>query len=316
MIILDRDYNTRKVKKMGTVRIVDGKLEFKIPNKQYEELIIGGAPLDKITPAHFMNYTVGRFALSTCVVLKLEDADDVWHKEKPIAKKKNAKRRDFMIFWRSLKAILTKAPSTNTVFNQYRDRNKDFDVPRAATIRIENLRRYMAEATKTASILVVGEAAGPWGCRFSGVPFTGEKQLLDPSFPLHGECSSKTKPARPTKYAPPFISESAKTFWGVMLPYYGRFLVWDAFPLHPCNPRDALTVRNPSKSEVAQFGEALRLIKAYMKPTHIVAVGKKAFEELSSLGEASIYVRHPSRGGKEKFTSGIQDIFYDEKKKF
>jgi hypothetical protein len=94
-----------------------------------------------------------------------------------------------------------------------------------------------------------------------------------------------------------------------MLPYYGRFLVWDAFPLHSHEPHDFLTVRNPTKNEVSRFGEALSLVKAYMKPSHIVAVGKKAFEELDAIGEASIYVRHPSRGGKTEFTAGIQSLF-------
>ena len=158
----------------------------------------------------------------------------------------NTKNRDFDTFWHSLETILTASPSTNTIFNQYRDRNDQVDLPDAATIRIENLRRYMAEATDTASILVVGEAAGPWGCRFSGVPFTGEKQLLDPSFPLRGGRSSKTSPARPTKVAPPFISRSSETFWGVMRPYYGRFLVWDALTDDAKRGRTKLSVGNGS----------------------------------------------------------------------
>jgi len=205
--------------------------------------------------------------------------------------------------------ILILVPSTNIVFNQYCNINEQVDLSNAATIRRMNLKNYMTEATRTASILVVGEAAGPWGCRFSGVPFTGERQLLDPSFPIHGERSSKTNLDHPTKVTPPFISMSAKIFWGVMLPYYGRFLLWDAFPFHPHKPQDFLTVRNPTKSEVSQFGEVLRLIKAYIKPINIVAVGKKAFEELDYLGEPSIYVRHPSQGGKAEFTSGMKNIF-------
>lgn len=225
----------------------------------------------------------------------------------------DTKSSDFATFWHSLAGILKSAPSTNTVFNQYRDRNDQVDLSDASTIRMMNLHRYMAEATETASILVVGEAAGPWGCRFSGVPFTGERQLLDLSFPLHGERSSKTNPACPSNVAPPFISMSAKIFWGVMLPYHGRFLLWDAFPLHPHKPKDVFTVRNPTKSEVSQFGDALRLIKVYMKPINIVAVGKKAFEELNTLGECSTYVRHPSRGGKAEFTSGMQNIFNKDK---
>ena len=156
----------------------------------------------------------------------------------------NTKSRDFPTFWRELESILAAAPSTNTVFNQYRDCNDQVDVPEAASIRTENLRRYMAEATESASFLVVGEAAGPWGCRFSGIPFTGERQLLDPSFPLSGRRSSKMNPNRQTKVNPPFVSRSAETFWEVMLPYRCHFVLWDAFPLHSHQPGDALTVRD------------------------------------------------------------------------
>jgi len=80
----------------------------------------------------------------------------------------NLKSRDFQTFWHSLEAILTRVPSTKTVFNQYRDRNNQVDVPNAPSIRTENLRRYMAEATETASILVVGEAAGQLSSTSSG----------------------------------------------------------------------------------------------------------------------------------------------------
>ncbi len=215
----------------------------------------------------------------------------------------------FDSFWLDLSEILTMPPSTSTVFNQYRDRNDDVDVPDAPSVRIENFRRYMADATSTASILVVGEAAGPWGCRFSGVPFTGERQLLDPSFPVPGRRSSREVPTRETKVAPPFISRSSELFWEVMRPHHGKFVVWGAFPLHSHEEDDFLTVRNPTRGEVSQFREALRLIKAFMKPTCVIAVGKKAFEELEALGEPSIYVRHPSRGGKNEFTGGIQKVF-------
>jgi hypothetical protein len=96
-----------------------------------------------------------------------------------------------------------------------------------------------------------------------------------------------------------------------MLQYYECFLVWNAFPLHSHGPQDFLTVRNPTAAEVAQFGEALCLIKDYLQPTHIVAVGKKAFAGLRAIGETSIYVRHPSQGGKAAFTTGMKNLFRD-----
>jgi len=98
------------------------------------------------------------------------------------------------MFWLKLEAILMGPPSSEIVFNQYHDWNDQVDVPEAAAIRRENLRQYLAETIETATLLVVGEAAGPWGCRFSGVPFTGERQFLDSSFPFSGNWSSKIVP--------------------------------------------------------------------------------------------------------------------------
>ena len=222
----------------------------------------------------------------------------------------NMKSRDFPKLWRSLEAILKAAPSTDIVFNQYRDQNYQVDLPNAAAIRAGNLRNYLAGAID-ASVLAVGEAAGPWECRFSGVPFTGERQLLDPGFPLRGKRSSRNIPTRPIRVAPPFISRSAEIFWSVMLPYRRCFLVWNAFPLQPHQPHDFLTVRNPKAREVAQFGEALRLIAEYLQPSRIVAVGRKAFAALTAVGGDPVYVRHPSQGGKSEFTTGMKNLFQE-----
>lgn len=224
------------------------------------------------------------------------------------------KTKEFESFWQKLEAIIGRIPSNSVVFNQYLDCNVDVDVPNGASIRKMNLRTYMETAAASASVLIVGEAAGPWGTRFSGVPFTGERQLITPSFPIIGKQSSKAIPSCPTRVEPPYISRSAEVFWNVMLPYYPHFMVWDAFPLHSHEPNKVLSVRNPTKKEVSQFGEALCLIKSYLKPTRIIAVGKKAFKQLEALGETSTYVRHPSRGGREKFATEMQRLFESDAK--
>ena len=48
-----------------------------------------------------------------------------------------------------------------------------------------------------------------------------------------------------------------------------------------------------------------------MNPIQVVAIGMRAFEQLKTLGIESIYVRHPSRGGKNRFVSEIREIFAD-----
>ncbi len=217
--------------------------------------------------------------------------------------------RGFAPFWRQLEAILIRAPSTDTVFNQYRDFNGEVDVPAAAAIRRDNLRAYLKAACESATVLVVGEAAGPWECRFSGIPFTGERQLLDPSFPYKGERSSRCDPRRPTRGPiPPFVSASAKAFWGVMLPCHRQFVLWNALPLHPHQPGEPLSVRNPGRREVAEFGDALGLVISHLSPGLIIAVGRKAEEQLEALGEAPAYVRHPSQGGRDAFAAGMKRL--------
>lgn len=219
-------------------------------------------------------------------------------------------------FWKELEPMLTGFSSTSTVFNQYRDCNPEIDMPAAASIRIKNLKEYMDKAMSTACVLIVGEAAGPWGCRFSGIPFTGERQLLDKVFPISGIQSSRVPPGRATRVEPPYISKSAEMFWELMLPRHTEFLVWDAFPLHSHKRNEILSVRNPTTSEVAQFRKALTLIKTYMKPREVVAVGRKADNELAAMGESGRYVRHPSRGGKDEFCSGMEEIFARISKRF
>jgi len=65
---------------------------------------------------------------------------------------------NFATFWKRIMEIIISVPSTNIVFNRYCDINEQVDLSNAATIRMMNLKHYMAEATRTASILVVGEA--------------------------------------------------------------------------------------------------------------------------------------------------------------
>ena len=64
-------------------------------------------------------------------------------------------------------------------FNQYRDVHAELDLPDGAAVRRHNQRCYL-ETFAGARFVLVGEAAGYAGCRFSGIPFTCEAQLVGP----------------------------------------------------------------------------------------------------------------------------------------
>jgi hypothetical protein len=79
--------------------------------------------------------------------------------------------------WRFLEEKVFTIPSTETMFNQYKDVNPLFDKSDAAEIRKENLRKYFQSIRWELPVFIVGEAPGPWGVRFSGVPFTSARAL-------------------------------------------------------------------------------------------------------------------------------------------
>ncbi|MCX6411893.1 MAG: hypothetical protein NTZ81_06035, partial [Actinobacteria bacterium] len=69
-----------------------------------------------------------------------------------------------------------KTPST--LINPFRQQVAQFDVANAPTLRQANLLAYLAERPAPRALLV-GEAMGWRGGRFSGIAFTSERQLAD-----------------------------------------------------------------------------------------------------------------------------------------
>ncbi len=80
--------------------------------------------------------------------------------------------------------------AADLLFNQYRERDPRIDLPNAVKIRRQNLINYLRSFSRRPSIFIVGEAPGPRGCRFSGVPFSSEVQLSSGELPFMGLKSS------------------------------------------------------------------------------------------------------------------------------
>ena len=207
--------------------------------------------------------------------------------------------------WNLFERSIFTPRSAPGLFNQYRSRDLAVDRGSAPGIRRANLFGYFSSFRKRPSVLLLGEAPGPWGCRFSGIPFTAERQLLAQSLPFGGRRSSRDEPRISLRRKPPYISNSARLFWSTMLPYYPRFIVWNCVPFHPYDSGNILSVRTPTASEVLQYSHMLSEIILLLKPEKIIAVGRKAQFSLNHLGIPNDYVRHPSQGGALKFKNGI-----------
>ncbi len=199
--------------------------------------------------------------------------------------------------WSVIKDQVFDVESTAELFNPYASINPEFDREDAASIRRENLRRYVFDHEKGVSLLLVAEAPGPWGCRFSGVPFTSETHLVDPNFPLSG-CQSSLRDKAYTEY-------SAGIYWRLLSPYYDSIFTWNTVPLHPHDADDPLSIRTPRQTEIEFFLPVMEKIVRAFNPQITLAVGRKAENALRRIGVDARYVRHPSQGGARLFEVGV-----------
>jgi hypothetical protein len=196
-------------------------------------------------------------------------------------------------------------PSAETLFNQYKDTNSEFDKPNAADIRKVNLHKYIESQKWCSTYIIVGEAPGPKGYRFSGVPFTSEIQLISGKLPFNGHQSSNRQE--------PYSARGAEVFWKVLLPFHQEgknFFIWDCVPFHPHEKGKFLSpIRTPTTAELKCYSSILFKLIKIINPVGVVAVGRKAERALDMVNIKAKYVRHPSRGGAEDFEKGVKQIF-------
>lgn len=185
-------------------------------------------------------------------------------------------------------------------FNPYQGVDPMVDRPNADRIRRENLQGYLESFTHWPETLVIGEAPGWRGCRFSGVPFTSEAQLSG-ALQFCGAPSSRGNR--------PHAEAAATIFWRVMTGYHPRFLAWNCLPLHPYLPGQPLSNRTPVVDEIRDAAEGLSELVALLRPRWVIAVGRSAQFALEHLGLEGAVVRHPGHGGAKAFAAGMRAIF-------
>jgi uracil-DNA glycosylase len=151
-------------------------------------------------------------------------------------------------------------------FNQYA----------GSELRRGRLASYL-ERRAHARYLLVGEAAGYRGARWSGVPFTSERQL------------SGSGPAEATAT----IVHSSLAELGLE----DDVLLWNVVPTHPHRTGVSSSNRRPTATEVR---EAMRFLLELAAGRRTIAVGRLAHSVLGGR-----YVRHPSHGGSAEFRAGL-----------
>ena len=154
--------------------------------------------------------------------------------------------------------------------------------------------------------VLIGEAAGYQGCRYSGIAFTSERLVQEGSIPRLSDSPGTRITARPRPWSEP----SATIVWGVLhrLGIAESTLLWNAVPWHPEGKRDPLSNRKPTALEQSAGLEYCQQFLQIFPDCQVVSVGKVASTMLDRLGVEHTKVRHPAFGGAGKFRGGMASM--------
>jgi hypothetical protein len=212
-------------------------------------------------------------------------------------------------------SILEDGPAEGAcVFNPWRDQDERDRAPRRDTpcIRRENMQAYIEARRTHARVLLLGEAPSHRGCRFTGIAFCSETELVHkPDLVARKKLALTSRDAE-TK---PQFERSAAVIWSEIerAGHPFEIVLWNAFPWHPyhadeggtsAGPCGPSSNRKPRPGEVAQGRRAFdALLRCFTHKLEIFAVGKVAENALARWGgvECAGYIRHPARGGEPLF---------------
>lgn len=196
----------------------------------------------------------------------------------------------------NLVAQLGAAPTGDLLYNMYAE-------PACAHNLLVYLKR-LAEADGPLP-MVLGEAAGPHGCRFSGIAFTSENVLFGSE--SHLLAAVGLEPAafrrRGDRSGLPLEREgSASQVWPAIQEFSRPVLIWNTVPFHPHGPEDPMSIRSPGKWDREVGYPFLARLVSLFRPWPVIPVGREAEKALERLSiPAWQYVRHPSNGGAAVF---------------
>ncbi|WP_101912383.1 uracil-DNA glycosylase [Megasphaera vaginalis (ex Bordigoni et al. 2020)] len=212
------------------------------------------------------------------------------------------------------------------VFNPWSDYDERCDSgPSAPQIRCRQLHDYLQLRLHVARYLLVAEAAGYQGCRFTGIAITCERMLLDRHDTVTGaaiigrqgkrtsrpDCAFMTSRAQREKG----MNEPTDTYvWGALAQNAlaaETVILWNIFPFHP-RKASPFTNRTPSDAELAAgLSYTRRLLALFPTTPHVGAIGRKAAETLQHAGIDAAVMRHPANGGaslfRKQFAAWVQE---------
>lgn len=202
------------------------------------------------------------------------------------------------------------------VSNPWADYAAGIDLtPEAPAQRAAHLEAYLLARIGNAKVLLIGEAPGYQGCRFSGIAMTSERMLLGnhqiPASAIFDASIERWRTSGPLSNQPieGATEPTATIAWKLMLELGyapNSFVFWNSFPLHPYKSMDRpMTNRAPTPGERAITAHILPSMRALYPNAKIIAVGRIA---QASLPVGTPVVRHPAMGGATKFREEMRAL--------
>ncbi len=154
-------------------------------------------------------------------------------------------------------------------------------------------------------LILTGEAPGYAGARYTGIPFTSERLLIEGAIPRVDSLNG----TRITTRNRPWSEPSATIIWGHLhrLGLAESTVLWNAVPFHP-EGKTPLSNRTPTKSEKDAYMDILIAFLRLYPDTTIGALGNVASESLKRLNVKHTRIRHPANGGATASGEGIRRI--------
>ncbi len=213
---------------------------------------------------------------------------------------------------------LEQYPPMAQVFNPWCDVDLNYDrTPDAANIRRAQLTAYLSERLSKVKTVLIAEAPGYQGARFTGMAMTSERILLGnhaavrPDQVFNGS-AQRTSRGDTTRGGEQGMNEpTATVVWSHLLQagFDARsFVLWNTFAFHPHHAGEPMSNRTPTPSEVTQAAAMLHQFLALFPSAKIIALGRIAERTLHELGIAAMAVRHPSMGGAAQFRAQMAGL--------
>lgn len=210
------------------------------------------------------------------------------------------------------------------VANPYKCFEQGIDATNSASLqRSCQLSAYLQHRQNTAETILVAEAPGYQGARFSGIAMTSERMLSGQcKFVTEQEILGQVGVFRRTSAVDinqkksvqlyGFAEQTATMVWKEIMRANraSTVVLWNTFPFHPYKENTLLSNRRPTKEEVNANAKVLNdFIRLFNPDCKIVAIGNVAKDHLEEAQVGADCVQHPANGGAAKFREQLRNLW-------